>query len=112
MVLPLVAVMALGMMVVAVAVRNELAVEHAAREGARAASVSATPSAAATGAATRAVSLPVEVSTVGDDGRRTVTVTVTYLDPVDVAIIGALLGPFTHTATVVMSVEPPPSDRP
>jgi hypothetical protein len=32
---------------------------------------------------------------------------VTYVDPVDVAIIGALIGPVTHTATVTMAVEPP-----
>jgi Flp pilus assembly protein TadG len=104
-VLPLVVVMALGLLVVGIAIRNELAVEHAAREGARAASVSATPSVAAGAAARRSVALPVEVSAVSD--RSTVTVTVRYVDPVDVAIVGSLIGPITHTASVTMALEPP-----
>ena len=104
-VLPVVLVMAFGLVVVGVAVRNELAVELAAREGARAAVVSASPAAAAAGAATRAVDLPIEVATTSD--ATTVTVTVTYVDPVDVAIIGALIGPVTHTASVTMAIEPP-----
>ena len=104
-VLPLVVVMGLGLVVIGLAVRNELAVELAAREGARAAAVSTAPAAAATAAATRAVRLPVEVSTV-DDGT-TVTVTVRYTDPVDIALVGALIGPVTHTAAVTMAVEPP-----
>ena len=106
MVLPVVVVMALGLIAVGLAVRNELAVELAAREGARAASVSANPAVAATAAATRAVSLPIEVST--SSGNETVTVTVTYVDDVDVAFIGSLIGPITHTARVTMAVEPPP----
>ena len=106
MVLPVVVVMALGLIAVGLAVRNELAVELAAREGARAASVSASPAAAAHAAATRAVSLPIEVATTS--GAETVSVTVTYVDPVDIAIIGALLGSVTHRATVTMAVEPPP----
>lgn len=106
MVLPVVVVMALGLVAVGLAVRNELAVELAAREGARAASVSASPASAARAAATRAVSLPIEVAT--SSGSETVTVTVTYVDPVDIAIIGALLGPVTHRSAVTMAVEPPP----
>ena len=105
MVLPIVVVMALGLAVVGIAVRNELAVELAAREGARAASVSADPATAAHGAATRAVSLPIDVVTVS--GGDTVTVTVRYTDPTDVAIIGRLIGPVTHTASVTMRFEPP-----
>ena len=105
MVLPLVVVMALGVVVLGVAVRNELAVELAAREGARAASVSATPTAAAARAASRAVSLPIDVATVAD--ATTVTVTVSYTDPVDVAIIGSLIGPVRHTASVTMGIDPP-----
>lgn len=104
-VLPLVVVMGLGLVVIGLAVRNELAVELAAREGARAAAVSAAPAAAATAAATRAIALPIEVTTV-DDGT-TVTVTVRYTDPVDIALVGALIGPVTHTATVAMAIEPP-----
>ena len=103
--LPVVVVMGLGLVVIGLAVRNELAVELAAREGARAAAVSAAPGAAATAAATRAVQLPVQVSTVNDG--TTVTVTVRYTDPVDVALVGTLIGPVTHTATVAMAIEPP-----
>ncbi len=104
-VVPVVLVMAFGLVVVGIAVRNELAVELAAREGARAAVVSASPAAAAAGAATRAVDMPIDVATISD--ATTVTVTVTYVDPVDVAIIGALIGPVTHTASVTMAIEPP-----
>ena len=103
--LPVVVVMGLGIVVIGLAVRNELAVELAAREGARAAAVSAAPAAAATAAATRAVELPIRVST-ADDGAM-VTVTVRYTDPVDIALVGTLIGPITHTATVTMAIEPP-----
>ncbi len=103
--LPIVVVMALGFVLIGTAVRNELAVELAAREGARAASVSANPAVAAAGAATRAVALPIDVATTID--ATTVTVTVTYVDPVDVAIIGTLIGPVTHTASATMALEPP-----
>ena len=62
-VLPVVIVMTFGLVVVGIAVRNELAVELAAREGARAAAVSASPATAAAAAATRAVHLPIDVAT-------------------------------------------------
>ncbi len=105
MALPIVTMMALGLVLVGTAVRNELAVELAAREGARAAAVSGTPSTAAENAANRAVSLPIDVATTL--GASTVTVTVTYVDPIDVAIIGSLIGPVTHTASATMALEPP-----
>ncbi|MGB0114318.1 MAG: TadE family protein [Ilumatobacteraceae bacterium] len=109
-VLPIVVVMALGLVTIGIAVRNELAVELAAREGARAAAVAADARGAAETAATRAVRLPIDVTTTTTRAGTTelVTVTVTHVDPVDVAIIGALVGPVTHTATVTMAVEPPP----
>lgn len=103
--LPVLLIIVLGLTQVGVAIRNELAVELAAREGARAAAVSANPAAAANGAATRAVALPITVST--SERGSTVTVTVTYVDPVNIAIIGTFIGPKTHTATVTMAVEPP-----
>jgi Flp pilus assembly protein TadG len=103
--LPLLVVMALGLVVIGMAIRHEIAVELAAREGARAAAVSADAAAAASAAARRAVTLPIEVSTT-DDGA-TVSVTVTHTDPVDVAIIGWMIGPITHSATATMAVEPP-----
>ena len=68
----------LGMTQVGVAIRNELAVELAAREGAQAASVSASPHSA----------------------------TVTYVDPTDVPIMGQFIGPSTHQATATMALEP------
>jgi len=102
--MPLVVIMALGLLVVGLAVRNELAVELAAREGARAAAVSSDPGAARE-AATRAVRLPIEVSV--SEAGNTVTVTAEYTDPVDVAIIGRLIGPLTHTASATMAIEPP-----
>jgi xanthine/CO dehydrogenase XdhC/CoxF family maturation factor len=104
-VLPIIAVMALGLVVVGFAVRNELAVELAAREGARAAAVSASPATAAATAARRSVSLPIEVTTTA--AADTVTVIVTHTDPFDVPIIGRLIGPITQTATVTMALEPP-----
>ncbi len=102
--LPIVVIAMLAVAQVGVAVRNEVAVELAAREGARAAAVSADPSAAGA-AARRAVDLPMEVAVSVD--ATTVTVTVTYVDPTDIAIIGAAIGPVTHTATATMAIEPP-----
>jgi hypothetical protein len=34
-------------------------------------------------------------------------VSVTYVDPTDVAIIGRFIGPITHRASVTMVLEPP-----
>jgi hypothetical protein len=103
--LPLIVIVLLAITQVGVSVRNEIAVETAAREGARAAAVSADPAGAATAAARRAVSLPIEVATSTSGGA--VTVIVTYVDPTDVAIIGAAIGPITHTASATMALEPP-----
>lgn len=102
--LPIVLIVMLGLTQVGVAIRNELAVELAAREGARAAAVSAAPAGAASGAAQRVVDLPIAVTT-SVTGER-VSVTVSYVDPTDVPIIGRLLGPSTHTATATMANEP------
>ena len=104
-VLPIVLTFALGIVQVGIALRNELAVELAARAGARAASVT---SDAASAASRRR-------DTVGRPARghrhhvgdRDVTVTATYVDDTDVAIIGVFIGPVTHTASVTMALEPP-----
>lgn len=103
--LPIAVIAMLTIAQVGVAVRNELAVELAAREGARAAAVSSDAPGAATAAARRVVDLPIEVSV--STGATTVSVTVTYVDPTDIAIIGAALGPVTHHATATMTIEPP-----
>lgn len=104
-VLPVVVVFVLLLTQVGVSVRNGIAVELAAREGARAAAVSASPAAAARTAATAAIRLPISVDTATRGDR--VTVTVTYVDPTDVAIIGAAIGPVTHRASATMAFEPP-----
>ncbi len=103
--LPILAVVLLAVAQIAVAVRNELAVELAAREGARAAAVAADSSAAARDAATGATRLPIDVET--HRGAELVTVTVSYVDPTDVAIIGRFIGPIEHRAVVTMALEPP-----
>lgn len=102
--LPIVLIIILGMTQVGVAIRNELAVELAAREGARAASVSAASATAAATAANAAVDLSITVETTTTS--TSVTVTVTHVDPTDVAIIGRFLGPSTHRATATMALEP------
>jgi hypothetical protein len=40
-------------------------------------------------------------------GSSTVSVTVTYVDPTDIAIIGGAIGSVTHSATATMAIEPP-----
>jgi Flp pilus assembly protein TadG len=104
-VIPVMLVAVLGIVQVGLALRNELAVQLAAREGARAASVTTDSAAAARDAAARSVHLPVDIETAVGDGQ--VTVTATYVDDTDVAIIGAFIGPVTHTASVTMTMEPP-----
>lgn len=106
--LPVVFVLLLGIVQVAVVVRDELVVQHAARE-ARAASVSATPAVAASTAVARALQhtglgvVSVRTSATGVDIR----VTVSAHTPTDVPLIGAFVGDVEHTATVVMALEPP-----
>jgi Flp pilus assembly protein TadG len=104
-VLPVVLLAVLGIVQVGVALRNELAVQLAAREGARAAAVTTDAGSAAAAAAARSVDLPVETAT--SVGGGLVTVTATYVDDTDVAVIGAFIGPVVHTASVTMAIEPP-----
>jgi len=104
-VLPVVLVTVLGIVQVGIVLRNELAVQSAARAGARAASVTSEAAGAAAEAASRSVALPIDIAVTS--GGETVTVTATYVDDTDVAIIGAFIGPVTHTASVTMAIEPP-----
>jgi Flp pilus assembly protein TadG len=104
-VLPVALIAVLGIVQVGIALRNELAVNVAAREGARAAAVTADVSAAAVEAARNAADLPLEIT--ASAGDRSVTVTASYVDDTDVAIIGAFIAPITHTASVTMALEPP-----
>jgi Flp pilus assembly protein TadG len=109
-VLPLVVLMSAVLVAVGVVVRNELAVEYAAREGARAAAVAGDPATAAGAAARQATSLSVDVATV-DDGTA-VTVTVTTVADLRLPFVGAFLGPITHSATATMMLEPPDEQSP
>ncbi len=104
--MPLVAIVALGIVQLVVVARDQLAVEVAAREGARAAAVAAAPADAAQRGASDAIRLrPLEVRT-SSSGEQ-VTVTVTATNPTDVPIIGAVLGDVEVSATVTMAREPP-----
>jgi len=103
--LPVVLLVLLGVVQVAVVVRNELLVQHAAREAARAAAVSASPGAAAARAAAPfgLDGLDVRVRS----GSGLVRVEVRARTRTDVPLIGGLLGDVTHTAVAVMALEPP-----
>lgn len=104
--LPLVCVVLLGVVQVAVVVRDQLVVQAAAREGARAAATASDPAAAAAAAVTGRGGLQhLEVRTSTEGGR--VRVTVRYTDPTDVPLIGALLPDATVEADVAMVLEPP-----
>jgi Flp pilus assembly protein TadG len=104
--LPLVLVLLLGIIQVAVVARDQIAVELAARDGARAASVAADPAAAAQRGAQAATSLrPIAVTTVAGAGR--VTVTVRHTNTTGVALIGAVIGDVSLSATVTLAREPP-----
>ncbi|MFN8021521.1 MAG: TadE/TadG family type IV pilus assembly protein [Acidimicrobiales bacterium] len=107
--LPVVFVLLLGVVQVAVVVRDELLVQHAAREAARAASVSASPGGAATAAASRAlVPAGLAGTSVGASvGGTTVRVVVRAVTRTDVPLIGALIGDVAHTASAEMVLEPP-----
>ena len=104
--LPLLFMFLLAIVQLVVIVRDQLAVQLAAREAARAAAVAIASTAVAQDAANRAVSLrPLIVGTrVAID---TVTVTVSHVTHTDVPLIGALLPDITVNATATMALEPP-----
>jgi Flp pilus assembly protein TadG len=103
--LPLICLLLFAVVQVAVLGRDQLAVQLAAREAARAAAASADPAAGAA-AAQRAVALrPLSISLSEHDG--TVTAVVSYSDPTDVPLVGALIPSVALTATVTMALEPP-----
>jgi Flp pilus assembly protein TadG len=103
--LPLLCMLLLGVVQVAVVARDRLAVQLAAREGARAAAASSDRSSAVAAAQSSVALRPLRVDVVESAGR--VRVTVTYRDPTDVPLIGALLPDIAISATVTMAVEPP-----
>ncbi len=103
--LPLLCTLLLGVVQVAVIGRDRLAVQLAAREAARAAVVSTDHDRAAVAARSAIALTPMDVAVVERGG--TVTVTVTYVDPTDVPLVGLLLPDVAVRATVAMAVEPP-----
>lgn len=104
--LPMVCLVLLGVVQVAVVVRDQLAVQLAAREAARAAAVSLQAGSAAARAAQASVSLrPLDVR-VGRSATA-VSATVVYVEHTDVPLIGLLLPDVNVTSTVTMQLEPP-----
>jgi len=103
--LPFVCLLVLGVVQVGLVVRDRIAVQAAAREGARAAAVSASPSTGAASAVSSHGLAPLQVSTVVRAG--SVTVTVRYVEPTDVPLIGALLPDVQIEASATMVLEPP-----
>jgi Flp pilus assembly protein TadG len=104
--LPLLFIFLLGIVQLIVIVRDQLAVQLAAREAARAAAVAAPSGGSAEAAANRTVALrPLNISTTLSID--TVTVTVAHVTHTEVPLIGALLPDIEVTATATMALEPP-----
>jgi Flp pilus assembly protein TadG len=104
--LPLVVVFVLVVLQVAIVVRQQLAVDLAAREAARAAAVSGAPQQAARAAVDRIEVLEapsVDVS-LGPD---TVDVTVSQTVRIDMPIVGAMVRDISVSGTATMALEPP-----
>jgi Flp pilus assembly protein TadG len=109
-VLPVVAMLALGVAQVAVVAAHQLAVLHAARDAARAASVDADAAGAAQRAAHQATALrPLSVSAAVDGDL--VTVTVSHRAPTDLPLVGPLLPDVVLSARVTMARDPPAVDE-
>jgi Flp pilus assembly protein TadG len=104
-VLPLVCMLALGIVQVGLIVIDQLAVHHAAREAARAAAVSATPSASARRAVTRFGMSPSEVVVTATS--TAVDVTIRVRSPTDVPFVGMFIPDAVLSSSVVMAREPP-----
>ena len=104
--LPLVVMLVLGVVQVAAIVRDQLAIELAAREGARAAAVARAPSSAAAAAASAATALrPIDTST--RVGSTSVTVTVRHTTRSQLPLIGLVIPDVDLDASVTMAREPP-----
>jgi hypothetical protein len=111
-VLPLLALLALLLLQVALVVRDQVLVAHAAREAAREAAVDADPArpraAALAGARLDPDRLEVEVRPVGSPSRQPggrIEAIVRYRSPTDVPLVGALVGDVRLAARVAMRVE-------
>lgn len=106
--LPLIALLALLLVQVALVVRDQVLVTHAARAAAREAAVSADPDAvraAAAGAGhLESGRIDVEVRGRGRPGSQ-VVVSIRYAAPTAVPLVGALVGDVRLSATAAMRVE-------
>ena len=114
--LPLVCLLALGVVQVAVVARHQFQLESLARAAARAAAVAADPDAAAADVVSAGALRPVQVDVdIGDitgidaPARRIgiVSVTITHTDSTDVPIVGLLVPDVDLDATATMPLEPP-----
>lgn len=105
-VLPVIVLMALGLLQVAVLGRDQLQLESGSREAARAAAVAADPSGAAAATAHRSVGHPSLHVTTSLDAR-TVTVRLERSATVVVPFVGRLFDGVTLRATTSMALEPP-----
>lgn len=107
-VLPLVAALALVLLQVALVVRDQVLVVHAAREAARSAAVSDEPGAARAAALAGAGLVPhraeVETSARGGAGSR-VRVLVRYVSATDLPLVGPLVGDVELSGSASMRVE-------
>lgn len=107
-VLPLVATLALLLLQVALVVRDQVLVVHAAREAAREAAVSDEPDAARRGALAAASldanRLEARASGRGGTGSR-VSVEVRYASATEVPLVGALIGDVALSGSATMRVE-------
>ena len=99
--LPVVVLLALAVGQVAVVAHARVSTTHAAREGARVAAVGQSDEAVLASGGLSASRIDVGVVR----GPSTVEVTVRYVDPTDVALVGSLLGDVEVVAVAVMQRE-------
>lgn len=103
--LPLVCLVLLGVVQVGLVVRDQLVVDHLAREAARAAAVSTSPASAAATALANAHDGRASTAVQLTDDR--VRVTVTVRNVTDVPLIGLFVPDVVLRSTVEMQREPP-----
>ncbi len=103
--LPVLAILLLGLIQIGLLVRAKVLTVHSAREAARAAAVGDDASAGAAAGGLPAGSYVVSATIVGDQVRAVVT----YVDPTNVPLVGALVPDITLTSSVTMRKEEWPS---
>ena len=111
-VLPLLALLLLGMVQVGMVVRDQVLLTHSAREAAREAAVDPAPEAARRAALAGAPLVPARLKLDverGPDAER-VSVKLAYRSPTAVPVVGPLLPDVALTATASMRIEEPASN--